>query len=124
MAVETFEFKQNVSDILQISDEAAEHFAKQLKRSGLKAIRLTLKQAGCTGYKYLIDEIEQAESGDLHGTLSSGVEFYIDSRYLSAVQGTHIDVRQQGLNLNLVLENPNVKDECGCGESFSIESEK
>jgi len=40
---------------------------------------------------------------------------------LSAIQGTEIDVRQQGLNLNLVLENPNVKDECGCGESFSIQ---
>ncbi|WP_096086782.1 HesB/IscA family protein [Agaribacterium haliotis] len=120
MSVENFEFQQ--ADVVHVTAAAQQHFAKQLARSGKSAIRLSLKQAGCTGYKYQIDEVDQAEQGDLNSSLANGVEFYIDSQYLSAIQGTEIDVRQQGLNLNLVMQNPNVKDECGCGESFNIEA--
>ena len=123
MSVETFEFQQSADKVIKITPEAAGHFAKQLKRSGKQAIRLSLKKAGCTGYKYQIDEVAHSEQGDLITTLPNGVAFYIDSRYLSAIQGTEVDVRQQGLNLNLVMQNPNVKDECGCGESFNIEGE-
>ena len=54
--------------------------------------------------------------------LANGVHLYIDTKFVGAIQGTQIDVRQQGLNFNLIMENPNVKDECGCGESFSIEN--
>jgi len=84
MTVETFDINKSKASVVTVSDAAVGHFAKQLEKSQASAIRLSLKQAGCTGYKYVIDD-------------------------------------QQGLNFNLIMENPNVKDECGCGESFSIE---
>lgn len=121
MTVETFDINTSKASVVTVSDAAVEHFSKQLKKSQASAIRLSLKQAGCTGYKYVIDEVDSQADQDLDIELSNGVHLYVDSRYIAAIQGTQIDVRQQGLNFNLIMENPNVKDECGCGESFSIE---
>ena len=121
MTVETFDINKSKASVVTVSDAAVGHFAKQLEKSQASAIRLSLKQAGCTGYKYVIDEVDSPGDQDLDIALADGVHLYVDSRYISAIQGTEIDVRQQGLNFNLVMENPNVKDECGCGESFSIE---
>lgn len=122
MTVETFDIKQSVASVVSVSDAAAQHFAKQIKKSDSAGIRLSLKQAGCTGYKYVIDEVDSVPESDLDMSLTNGVHLYIDTKYLGAIRGTQIDVRKQGLNYNLVMENPNVKDECGCGESFSIEN--
>ncbi len=121
MTVETFEIAPVQGDIVHVSDAAAAHFLKQVEKQGAAGIRLSLKQAGCTGYKYIVDAVEETQAGDMALTLKNGVTLYIDQRYVHAVTGTEIDIRQQGLNVNLVMENPNVKDECGCGESFSIE---
>jgi len=122
MSVETFDINDSKNSIVSISAEAAEHFRKQVDRTKACGIRISLKEAGCTGYKYVIDETDIEHDGDLKIDLDNGVQIFVDSRYIHAIQGTEIDIRQQGLNLNLIMENPNVKDECGCGESFSIDS--
>ena len=110
----------SASDVISVSDSAAEHFAKILLKSGKSAIRVTLKEAGCTGFKYVIDEVDAATEGDIKKPLSNGVNFFIDAVHLNALQGIHIDYVTQGVNKNLVINNPNVKDACGCGESFSV----
>lgn len=120
MAVKTFDI-QSSDPFLSVSDAAAAHFKKQVDKGDSVGIRVSLKQAGCTGYKYVVEEIQEVIATDMALVLANGVRLFIDSRYLTAVRGAEIDVRQQGLNLNLVVENPNVKDECGCGESFSIQ---
>lgn len=117
MSVQTFEMNQVVS----VSAAAAEHFRKQLEKTGLQAIRLTLKVSGCTGYKYVIEEVASGEANDIDVTLENGVHFYVDPQKIDAVRGMEIDYVQQGLNRNLVLNNPNVTNACGCGESFSVE---
>ena len=121
MTVETFDISKNAESIVTVSSSAAEHFRQQIAKNSNLGIRLSLKQAGCTGYKYSVEEVNEREDKDLDLVLENGVHLFVDSQFLAALQGTEIDVRQQGLNLNLVLENPNVKDECGCGESFSIQ---
>lgn len=120
MTVETFDFNQSAGNVVTVSDAAAAHFHKQVEKKNSAGIRISLKQAGCTGYKYIVEEVASVVDSDVKVALSNGVQLFVDSQYLSAIQGTEIDVRQQGLNLNLVLENPNVQDECGCGESFSL----
>lgn len=120
MTVETFDINAASANIVSVSTAAAEHFQKQMDKKHCLGIRLSLKKAGCTGYKYEVNEVEAVPQGDLAIQLENGVPFYVDTQYISAIRGTQIDVRKQGLNLNLVLENPNVEHECGCGESFSI----
>ncbi len=116
MTVQSF----TVSDVLTVTDPAAEHFAKVLAKSGKQAIRVTLKEAGCTGFKYVMDEVDTAVEGDIKKPLFNNVLVYIDSEHVGALQGTVIDFTTQGVNKNLVINNPNVKDACGCGESFSV----
>ena len=36
------------------------------------------------------------------------------------LSGTELDIKQEGLNVGLVFNNPNKKGECGCGESFTV----
>ncbi len=116
MTVQNFD----LADVISVTDAAVQHFAAVLSRSGKKAIRVTLKEAGCTGFKYVFDEVDQAETGDIEKSLINGLKLFVDSEHIAALQGTQIDLKQQGVNKNLVIENPNVKDACGCGESFNV----
>lgn len=116
MTVQSF----NAADVIAVTDIAAKHFGTVLERSGKHAIRVTLKEAGCTGFKYVFDEVDQAEAGDIEKPLPNNVMLYIDPEHVAALQGTEIDLKTQGVNKNLVINNPNVKDACGCGESFNV----
>jgi len=116
MTVETFSLEQAIT----VTDAAAGHFARALEKNGLKAVRISLKESGCTGFKYVIDEIDQPEANDLAIAVGNGVTIYLDPQHIGAIRGTVVDYVQEGLNKNLVLSNPNVKDMCGCGESFSV----
>lgn len=116
MTVETF----SVTEVITVTTAAAEHFNVLLRKSGNTAIRVSLTEAGCTGFKYVIDEVGQGEEGDIAVLLDNGVTLFVDAKHLNGIQGTHIDYVKEGLNRNLVLKNPNVKDACGCGESFSL----
>jgi|TARA_B100000745_G_scaffold159611_1_gene104441 Fe-S cluster assembly protein SufA len=116
MSVETF----SINDYISVTAKAAKHFASHLEKTGAKAVRLSLKEAGCTGFKYVVDMVETIESDDIKLVLENGVEFYIDPKALSAVKGMDIDLVQEGVNRSIKFNNPNVTDECGCGESFSV----
>ncbi len=117
MSVETFSAQESVT----VTPAAAEHFSKELEKKAANAVRISLKQSGCTGFKYVIDEVDSGEPNDILIALDNGISLYLDPTNLAALSGTVIDFVQEGLNKNLVLNNPNVKDMCGCGESFSID---
>ncbi len=116
MSVETF----SVTDTISITPAAALHFSQQLKQKGGKGVRISLKKSGCTGFKYVFDEVDAAQADDVCMTLENGVEVYVSAVDLPALRGTEIDYTKEGLNRTLKINNPNVKDACGCGESFSV----
>ena len=117
MTVEKFE---PTEDILNITPSAADHFKLQLKKKNKSAIRVSLRESGCTGYKYVVEEIDVPTADDIPMMLSNSVQVFIDPNYVPSLQGTTIDYVKQGLNHQLVLRNPNVADACGCGESFNF----
>jgi iron-sulfur cluster assembly protein len=51
---------------------------------------------------------------------SLGVKVYVDPKSLAYLDGTELDYVREGLNEGFKFQNPNVKDECGCGESFRV----
>ncbi len=114
--VDTFE----PSQVITVTDEAAAHFARQLTKTGKQSIRLSLKESGCTGFMYVIEETDTTDDADLHITLNNDINFYIDTSNLDAINGTVVDYRLEGINRNLIMDNPNVKHACGCGESFNV----
>lgn len=120
MSVETF----NLTDTIKITPAAARHFGEQLGRSGGNAVRISLKESGCSGYMYAIDEIEAPGEGDIALSLDNGVVVCFSPADAVALRGSEIDYTKEGLNQTLKINNPNVTDACGCGASFNIDLER
>jgi iron-sulfur cluster assembly accessory protein len=117
MSIASFDPRQPV----QVTPTAAAHFKRQLGSSdSAKAVRLSVKQSGCTGWMYVVDLVAEAKADDLHMQLGEGVELLVAIDALSVVSGTEIDYVTEGVNRQLKFNNPRVKDYCGCGESFSV----
>ena len=103
---------------IMLSASAAHHFAAQLsKRPGAVAVRLAVRPAGCSGYRYRVDHVDTIDPQDMVFE-SNGIRIAVDPVSLPHVQGTTLDVVQDGLSRRLRFDNPNATQTCGCGESF------
>jgi iron-sulfur cluster assembly protein len=108
------------SSPVSLSPAAAKHLAAQLaRRSGAVAVRLAVEPAGCSGFRYRVDPVAGIGSED-RSFESGGVRLVVDPLSLPYVQGTRIDLVQEGLARRLRYDNPNVTQSCGCGESFGV----
>ena len=65
-------------------------------------------------------EYADAVEGDDQVFESFGVKLLVDPKSLPYIDGTELDFVREGLNEGFKFNNPNVKDECGCGESFTV----
>ena len=83
------------------------------------ALRFGVRTSGCSGFAYVVD-VAEAVDGEDHVYESNGVKIVVDPKSLPFLDGTEIDFRREGLNETFVYENPNVKAECGCGESIGF----
>lgn len=91
----------------------------QQRGSGL-GLRLATREAGCSGFMYVVDYADRVHADDAVFE-SHGVTLVIDKHSLSQLDGTTVDyVRTNALHEGFEFNNPNVKDQCGCGESFRI----
>jgi len=106
---------------VSVSDAACEHFRRQIRAANALGVRLSVKESGCTGFMYVVDLVDRAPADDLVLEPGNGVTLFIDKASLSILRGTRIDYVREGLNSVLRFGNPNAKDYCGCGESFSID---
>ncbi len=82
-------------------------------------LRLGIRKTGCSGFAYVINYAERPEPGDAVFE-DHGVQVFVDTESLKVLDGTVVDFVKQGLNEAFRFRNPNVKGECGCGESFSV----
>jgi iron-sulfur cluster assembly protein len=103
---------------ITLSDKAVARVRQFLQRDGGVGVRFGVRRTGCSGWAYDVG-IADSVNADDHHFQSAGVDIYVDAKSLGMVDGTHIDFVAQGLNQNFVFDNPNVKAECGCGESFT-----
>lgn len=82
-------------------------------------LRLGIKRTGCSGFAYVVNYADEVRDQDVVFE-AQGVKVLVDKDSLSYVDGTEVDFVKQGLNEAFKFRNPNVKGECGCGESFTV----
>ena len=103
-----------------LSERAAEHVAKFIAKRGKGiGIRLGVKTSGCSGMAYKLEFADAAEVEDVVFD-SHGLKVLVDPKSLPYIDGTELDYAKEGLNEGFKFNNPNVKDACGCGESFTV----
>ena len=118
MSVQTF--NPAAAQGISMSPAAVAHAQRQLAKCGAVAVRLAVKQSGCSGFMYALDYVEARQPADTAYVLEGGLTIYVDPEALPLVQGTEIDLVTEGLNHVLKFQNPNATAECGCGESFAV----
>ena len=105
---------------MTLTEKAALQIQRQLEKRGKGiALRIGIKKVGCTGLAHtfeLADEIRPDE----HSFESHGVRILVDPESLVVLDGSHIDFVTDGLKQSFKFDNPNVDNECGCGESFNV----
>ena len=105
---------------ISLTPAAARHIERYLTRRGKGiGLRLGVKTTGCSGLAYKLEYVDDATDSDAVFE-SQGIKVYVDPKSLAYIDGTELDFVREGLNEGFKFNNPNVRSECGCGESFQV----
>lgn len=104
---------------ITLTDSAARRVANYLEKRGGVGLRLGVKKTGCSGFAYVVDYADQTGPEDVVFE-QHGVKVLVSRDNLPLLDGTRVDFVRKGLNESFQFDNPNVKDACGCGESFTV----
>ncbi len=105
---------------ITMSPSAIKHVRTFLESRGKSGgLRLGVKTSGCSGLAYVLEVFENADDNDEVFDIE-GIKVAIDRKSLVYLDGTELDYTREGLNEGFKFINPNEKNSCGCGESFSV----
>jgi len=105
---------------ITLTEAAAERVKNFLANRGKgEGLRLGVKTTGCSGMAYILEFVDELNDED-QVFESNGVRIIVDPKSLLYLDGTELDYGKEGLNEGFKFNNPNVKDMCGCGESFTV----
>jgi iron-sulfur cluster assembly protein len=105
---------------ITLTEKAAKHISRYMERRGKGiGLRLGVRTTGCSGLAYKLEYVDEQIAED-QVFESHGIRVFVDPKSLAYIDGTELDFAREGLNEGFKFQNPNVKDECGCGESFRI----
>ena len=105
---------------ITMTDSAAERVRGFLANRGKGVgLRLGVKTSGCSGMAYVLEFVDETDADD-EIFEAKGVRIVVDKKSLIYLDGTELDYAKEGLNEGFKFNNPNVKDACGCGESFTV----
>jgi iron-sulfur cluster assembly protein len=113
-------FLQGRTMAVTLTEKAAKHVTRNMERRGKGiGLRFGVRTSGCSGLAYKLEYVDESVPED-EVFESHGIKVFVDPKSLPYVDGTELDFAREGLNEGFKFNNPNVKDECGCGESFRI----
>ncbi|GHE21879.1 HesB/IscA family protein [Halomonas urumqiensis] len=105
---------------LSITPAAADQIRRVLDERGHGlGLRVSVKPSGCSGYSYVLDFADEAASDEI-SFKDHGATVFVAPDALEMLDGSEVDYVNEGLNRFFRFNNPNVKDQCGCGESFTV----
>lgn len=105
---------------ITLTSSAANHVQKFLTKRGKGVgLRLGVRTSGCSGMAYTLEFVDAILADD-QCFESHGVTLLVDPKSLVYLDGTEVDFAREGMNEGFKFSNPNVKNQCGCGESFAV----
>lgn len=104
---------------ITLTESAANRIKAYLTKRGKgEGLRVGVRPAGCSGLAYVIDFADRIDPDD-HVFEDHGVKVVVNDTSIGFLDGSELDFVKEGLNEAFRFRNPNVKEQCGCGESFS-----
>ena len=106
---------------VSLTPAAIKQVSRKIKQRGQGVgVRLSIKQAGCSGYKYVLDYVDEVNADDYVFVQDDKVTLYVDKKSYAFIKGTVIDYVKEQLGSVFKYNNPNEAASCGCGESFAV----
>lgn len=106
---------------ITLTESAARHIQSTLANRGKGlGLRVGVKKVGCSGLAYTFDFADEIGANDLTFE-SHDTKVVVDKEFIGYLDGAVLDLQKSGFGSALKFNNPNVRSECGCGESFSVE---
>jgi len=105
---------------ITLTESAANRVKSFLEKRGSGVgLRLGVRTSGCSGMAYVLEFVDEVAPED-EVFEDHGVKVVVDPKSLLYIDGTELDFAKEGLNEGFKFNNPHVKGECGCGESFNV----
>ena len=106
--------------MITLTENAAKHVQNFIAKRGKGVgLRIGVRTSGCSGMAYKLEFADEAAGDDIQFE-SHGVKVLVDPKSLPYIDGMELDYTREGLNEGFKFSNPNVKNQCGCGESFGV----
>ena len=107
--------------LLTLTDAAAMQVKNLISNSDtpVAGLRVSVSSKGCSGLSYVFEYAEEKKKLE-EEVESKGVKIFIDPMAIMYIMGSEMDYKEERLQTGFVFNNPNAKNVCGCGESFSI----
>ena len=105
---------------IALTPKAAVHVRSYAAKRGesFYGLRLGVRSSGCSGLAYVLEFAEAQNEGDLSFE-SNGIKILTDPKSYTHIAGMELDYVREGVQEGFRFNNPNVKNTCGCGESFT-----
>jgi iron-sulfur cluster assembly protein len=104
---------------IRLTEAATERVRNFLASEGGVGLRLGVRKTGCSGWAYVVELAKDVDTQDIVFE-QDDVKVIVDQDSLTFLDGSTVDFVSEGLGSTFLFNNPNVTDECGCGESFTI----
>jgi len=104
---------------MNLTPGAVKQLKELLNQPSPKLIKVGVRNRGCSGLAYHLEFVEKPGMFD-EEVEQDGVKVLIDSKALFSIIGSEMDWVEDKLNQRFVFKNPNIKEQCGCGESFMV----
>lgn len=107
--------------MITLTPVAAQKVRDLLAQRGTPAtgLRLGVRGGGCSGNSYYMEFCDAESPGD-EILESNGIRLYVDLKSAVLLGGTEVDYVEGLMGAGFKFNNPNVRHNCACGESFSV----
>ena len=111
-----------MNSIITLTDRAVVQIKKLLSDAPIETegLLIDVDKSGCSGYSYKLDFANKESIKGFEYVEKNSVKIFIDPKATMFLVGSEMDYSEDKLSSRFIFRNPNEKNTCGCGESFSL----